>query len=306
MTKLISESVLGYLDSLEQSLNMTPESSRLIIEEVREDLRAHVKSHVHRGLDEEQAVFAALKEMGPPEELAKQMRAVIAPQSNTQIRWLRRIGGIVFVLFAFWMSWHLRAWNYGTSWKLLLGITSVSLPVFLLIWPDVIWRRNWMFSAIPTVVALFLGAMVLTLGQSSTQDISLATPELSISLDVQRYMLLTIFSAQTTFLLAMVQRRRQRIASVVLTAMVVAAIELPFVLEEQYHALRLEDARNRLEAIKVEDGEYPTDQELQTDEFPGFRYVVNDGEYSLMWNRWLCQHFALGYSSDGRPMWVLD
>jgi hypothetical protein len=59
------------------------------------------------------------------------------------------------------------AWDYGFSAGLFFAMLF-HLPVILVLWPKIIWRKNWLFGVVPAVV-LVLGAFVLFMTGTTEQ-----------------------------------------------------------------------------------------------------------------------------------------
>ena len=61
--------------------------------------------------------------------------------------------------------WTFRAWDYGLSTGLFFALVF-HLPVILVLWPRIIWRKNWLFGVVPAAV-LVVGAFVLNMAGTS-------------------------------------------------------------------------------------------------------------------------------------------
>jgi len=311
-SRLITDRVLDYLDALERALQLAPQQARRIVDEVRADLVDQIRRRVEQGRSEPEAVDAALDDLGPPAELARRIRDEAAPEGDAVLRAARYALGLALVGFAGWVLWHGRAWTYGFSPIRALGIAACCLPILLMVWPGVIWRRNWMFSAIPTGVVLAIVAVLAGGGRSATATIDPAVPP-SAPLPasaVGGYVALALLSAVTVFLLVMMQRPRQRVIAIAVGVLLVVAVELPYALEEQRYAARLDDAKAILNDYRSEHGRLPTVEAASATPMAelGFTYTLLEGgeHYSLLWDRPLNPGYALGYSSDQDRMWVND
>ncbi|MGI9473158.1 MAG: permease prefix domain 1-containing protein [Rubripirellula sp.] len=308
MANLISDQVIGYLDTLRDSLDLPSWQTQPIIDEVSADLRGHVQRHVDAGIQEEDAVSAAIAEMGPPAELGRQMKAAIPPLPNSNVRMLRRIVAVVLGLGLFWLLWNIRAWDYGFSMGRVVAVVSVALTMILLVWPDIIWRGNWLYQGLPTMLVLGGSFLAMTVGTSTQFVDGQPVKEPMISIDAMRIGLCVAFVCLAIYLLGMIQQRRQRVVALTFVLLGVAAIEIPFLVEEYYYNRRLDLVKQTLEAAKQSGGTYPLDDGVLSDQFAEFRYGASPkGEkYTLIWNRPLSPHFGLGYASEGDRMWVLD
>ena len=308
MTNLISGRILGYLDALRTSLDLPAEQSQPVVDEVSADLMGHVQRHIEAGATEEDAVAAAITELGPPHQLGAQMKSAIPPLPAAGIRNLRKTAAIMLGLAMLWFLWNIRAWDYGFSWGRVVAFLSVTLPIILVVWPDIVWRQDWMFRFFPTALVLVGCFLMMTVGVSTEYVNGEATTEPLISLNVARIGICVAFASLSFYLLWMVQRRQQRIAAVSLVLIVVAAIEIPFLVEESYWTQRLNVVQQSLEEAKAADGAYPSDVSFLNGKHIGFLYrPTRRGEqYTLIWDRVLNGHFALGFSSEGNRVWVLD
>ncbi len=316
MSRLISDQLLTYLESLEQSLRLPPEQARAVVDEVRADLLAHIQRSVEQGHEERQAVALAIEEMGPADELAAQMRGAIPPLGNYNIRVLRRAAAMFLTLLLLWGFWHVRAMDFGFSIPRAVSCGVLLTPVALLVWPDVIWRKNWMFTVVPTG-AIFLAVMfAMSAGQTTESVILLdphAVPEISDVRDestagLAGYLVLGLLSALTAYLFTQIQRRRQRWLAIGFSLLVVVVIEGPYAVEEYRYGRQLQQFQLSLQALRDESGSYPTKADMRTLETRSFRYRVQaDGDvYSLYWKRPLNPGYAIGYSSKDNRMWIND
>ncbi|QEG41964.1 permease prefix domain 1-containing protein [Roseimaritima ulvae] len=316
MSKLISEQLLQYLETLERSLRMPPEQARPVVDEVRDDLLTHVQRRVERGQDESQAVAAAIEEMGPPEQLAAELRVTMPPMGHASVRVLRRAAAIFLTMFLLWVGWHVRAMDFGFSLPRAVAYGVLLTPIALLIWPDLIWRKNWMFTVVPTVVIFFLSVLVMSVGQTTYTVMEIDPQAAPVIPDVRKpsgggivgYSVLGMLLALTVYLFSQIQRRRQRWLAFGFSLLLVAAIEGPYAVEEYRYSQQLRQTQASLQTLKDERGSYPAEVPLEFLATPAFHYNSQaDGTvYSLFWDRPLSPGYAIGYSSQDNRMWIND
>lgn len=308
MSKLITERVFDYLETLRDAIDLPVEQSQSVVDEVSDDLRRHIQRRIEEGASEEEAVEAALAELGPAEQLGRQMKAEIPPFPTSQIRLLRKVGAFLLAMLLGWFLWNIRAWEYGFSWWRAIAVLSITLPLMLLVWPDVVWRRNWLFRWLPSALVFLFCMLAMTVGVQTEYVDGEPTRTPLLSLNTVRLVITLAFVCLSAYLVAMMQQRRQRIGAIVAAIIVVAAIEVPYLVEETYWHGRLRTIQQQLETAKSSGGSYPLADELSGVEHDGFRYQPGpQGErYTLIWDRSLNSHFALGYSSDRDDIWVLD
>ncbi|PQO32282.1 hypothetical protein DTL21_18840 [Bremerella cremea] len=317
MAELASKQVQDYLDALRTALKLTPQQSSDIVEEVRDDLFDHVRRLVNRGRDEPTAVAEALADLGPAEELACRIRTEVPPWNGALLQTLRCLLTAALVLLVMWIAWQTRANAFGFSWIRAFGLMATVLPIILIVWPGIVWRKNWMFSAVPAGCVLAMVILVLTLGMPnhSTQIIDPEAPRNVPAMDNQNtltivaYLPLVLFAGLSLYLLVMMQRWHQQWIVISFGLLLLVAIEVPYAWEEREYSQRLEAMKTYLAATHQQQGIYPTEQQLI--DHPNtnrFRYrVASDGNsYSLFWRRPLSHGYELAYSTDRDAIWIVD
>lgn len=321
MREASHEKVEGFLQDLEQALGRSAGQARRVVDEVRADLEAHVERLRHDGVEEDEAVRRALDDLGNPYELAHRMRREIPPFGGPVLTTLRTLAAAGVVLWMLLLLWTFRAWEYGFRPSATGLVVGFHLPVALLLWPRIVWRRNWMFAsgiaALAAVVAigLALGGVRSTsvnetllvmnegggLAAPSPVEVAVAEEEPS---RWPWYLVGAGLSGLTLLLLASMQRRvQQRIAILALVASV-AAVEVPFQVEELIFRGEVERFRSYLETAAARTGSLPTSEQI-AEEGPRsssphawVRGTVED--WSLFWARPLSPGASLIYSSaDG-------
>lgn len=241
----------------------------------------------------------------------------VPPWNGPVVRSLRVLLTIAFTLLLASIAWHARADTLGFSWLRVVGWGTMFLTIILIAWPGVVWRKNWMFSAIPAGCIMLLAMLVLSLGFSgqTVQQIGpdgqliAATPSASGTLHVVLYVLLGLFVLFSVYLLLMMRQPRQRLAAIGLVLLLLAIIELPYAWEEQQFALHLDEMKAYLATTYQEQGAYPTEQQLgKRLAGSSFHYrVAPDGsDYSLFWTRPLNHGYELGYSTKRDAVWIID
>lgn len=325
MAKLISKQVIDFLDSLECALQLPSEQSRRIVDEVRADLSEHIQRFVEKGNDEETAVALALDEMGSPDELARHMSAAVPPLNGPAVRLLRRSLTVLLTLLIAWIFWDYRANCYGFSFTRALAIGMVFLPIVLLTWPSVIWRSNWMFSVLPSAAIFIVIILLMSTGQSSSTTLIIspdtpgpvpsypADPRDGIVVSATGYTILGLLATLTIYLMAMMQRKRQRIAAIFAAMLLVAFAEIPYAFEEHHYAARLDQIRTKLGAYRNEHRAYPTEDQFKANqesnqEAKSFRYHIHPSsdDYYVYWTRPLSRGYSLCYTSNNHQMWIND
>lgn len=318
-----------YVAALETALGRPNAQSRDIVDEVRADLNVRVEQLQSDGLPHPDAVQQALGDLGNPYELAHGMKQEIPPFSGDLIRGIRYAAAGGLTLWLVVLLWLLRGWSYGVSGlTVTLAILFMHLPVILLLWPRIVWRRNWLFGLIPAGIA-FAVALVLNLGGvESSQEISGVLPQTeeevaalnrqleqqaAAGMDSPRPFPIAILSTAgiVTFILLMaVQRKVQRRVVVLAALLLVALVEIPFQVEEMLFRRDVEKIHTYLEAGRSPDGAYPAADEFDahgpelTSRNPGLS--VTGQQFSLFWTRPLSSGFAIRYSSDDGRISIQD
>ena len=178
MTDANHERVNDFLRSLEKALGGPGRRSEGILGEVRADLEAHVKRYQAEGQSEDEAVEHALDEMGNPYELAHHVRQEIPPFEGEVLTTIRYVAACGVNLWTLLMLWHFRAGSYGHSGPLVSGaVMLLHLPVILLIWPRIVWRKNWLFGLIPAGLALLLFIFMNSAGVKNEELMSVRIRE---------------------------------------------------------------------------------------------------------------------------------
>lgn len=300
--------VVDFLERFERSLRIASDRRRAAVEEVRADLVAHIEHHAAKGCEQAEAVDRALEEMGDPDTLAHQIVAAAPAFNHPALRVTRYILTVLVAGGFAWLAFELRAWRYGTSVAGLLATGSVFLTLVLLLWPGVVWRRNWLFSFVPAVVILLLAMAMMSVGTEQATTLGEAqspAPDRSVI----PYVLLAALSALVVYLLVMIQRPKQRLIAAALGLLLPVAIELPYKIEESRYEQAVDQAATVLEDYRAEHQSYPeADIDAVTQvESLGFHYWANEQRdgYSLLWDRPLSPEFALGIDHQANR-WIND
>lgn len=314
-----------YLTALESALGRPNGQSRDIVDEVRADLSTQVEHLQADGLSHPEAVQQALGEMGNPYELAHQVKQQIPPFGGTAITAIRYVAAGGLILWLGVLLWLMRGWSYGISGlTVTLAILFMHLPVILLLWPRIVWRRNWLFGLIPAGIGLAVVLLLNLGGVESSQEIVFPQSEEEIAAlnrqleqqaaagdDTSAPILILATAGIVTFILLMaIQRKVQR--RVVLIALVLGAslIEVPFQIEEMVFRQDVESIHRYLEANRGADGSYPGEEEFRAagpelrTSSPGLR--MSDQSFSLFWTRPLSSGFSIRYSSEDGHISIQD
>jgi hypothetical protein len=172
MSSVGREKAEEFFRQLEDAFSGSKEQAREITEELRADFDEHLKRFEGEGKSEDEAIELSLAEMGNPYELGHKMGQEVPPfagKAATIIRYLLSVGVIAWLLFFLWV---MRAWDYGFQSFPYALFGSLHLPVILLLWPRIIWKKNWMFTMSIATAAAFVLASVGFLGKESEQEVS--------------------------------------------------------------------------------------------------------------------------------------
>lgn len=172
MSSVGREKVEEFFKQLEDSFSGSEEQAQEISEELRSDFDEHLKRFEGEGRSEDEAVELALAEMGNPYELGHKMRQEVPPfagKAATIIRYLLSAGLIVWLLFFLWV---MRGWDYGFQSFPYALFGFLHLPVIMLLWPKIIWKKNWMFTMSIATAAAFALISVGFLGKESQTEMT--------------------------------------------------------------------------------------------------------------------------------------
>ncbi|MDG2123269.1 MAG: permease prefix domain 1-containing protein [Verrucomicrobiales bacterium] len=271
MNRANQEKVESYIASLGEALGRGGESSEAIVEEVRSDLEAHVARFQAGGEVESEAVRRALEEMGNPYELAHHMKVEMPPIGRTGLTRIRSVVACGIVFWSAILLWKLRPGVYGFSPGLVGGIVLIHLPAVLLVWPGIVWRKNWLFGLLPAGVSLVAGMLYSFAATTQTSEMPVeATAGEPVSLEAPlaatavtgppQMAVLLVFTglviAAIALLMAM-QQRRQRFIVLVGLVFVVVSIEAVYQFEEWGFRKDLVLVRDYLDSYLSENGGLP-------------------------------------------------
>ena len=314
-----------YLDRLDRSLTVSAPKKREIVDEIRSDLLAQVKRHQGAGKSEAEAVDLALEEMGDPNELAHSLSEVVPPLSTGPVKVLRILAAGGLIAWTLYLLWNIRAWTYGVSPGISAGLIAFHLSLILLVWPGIIWRRNWLFGLVPAGICLVLFLVLQVVGMSQTSSQVTIPIEISPEGEVQApaeaispeppespippalgYSVLVGLLGATALLFYLMQRPRQRRVAIVAALLALLFIEGYFFLDE----VRFRKERDRL--LELVSQPHPGDggplEESELGERPGVRINLSPGQdaFTLFWARPLASGYSLCYSSETDRHWVND
>ena len=317
------EQVNDFLGKLEEALKDSASQREEILDEVRGDLDQHIKRLQEEGYSEDEAVAAALAEMGNPYELAHDMRREIPPFGGPVVTTIRYIAASGLMLWLALLAWGIRAWTYGAEGTaVLLGVLLFHLPIVLFLWPRIVWRRNWLFGLIPAGLAFLVVAFLNVAGIRAEQQFTLPETEkdaAALQLENQEtaerfvtygILLLITLVVITAILLLAMQQRSQRRRVVLALLVVLALVEVPYQVEEMVFRQDRNQVRAYLEANRKETGAWPTDDEIEN-RGPRMRgknphVSTTPDDYWIYWSRPLNSGFALHYSSQDNRVRVQD
>ncbi|BCX47979.1 hypothetical protein HAHE_18870 [Haloferula helveola] len=321
MNETSHQRIDGFLSRLEGALTGPASRSRDIVNEVKADLDDHIERFRANGLSEDEAVDRALEEMGNPYELAHQVGREVPPFGGewlTVIRYLAAGGLAIWLLV---LMWTFRAWSYGTDGvRAVFCVVCLHAPVILLLWPRIIWRRNWLFGVIPAGAA-FLAALVLGAGGTthSSEPVPLPQPgdpavELASTpesgLPLAGIILFTTAAILTAVLLLAIQQRVQRRRVFLLLVGGILLVEIPFEIEEFLFRKDRELVREHIAGVVDRTGSFPNTDELRNDgpelHAKGVSVYSTEDDFSLFWNRPLSSGFAICFSAKDNRVWIQD
>lgn len=311
-----------FFDRLGRALGPPSPRNRDVVAEVRADFLAQVEDLLGEGVPEAEAVDRVLEQMGAPESLAADMKVVLPPLSSGPVAVIRYVLAAGVFGWTLLLMWIFRAWDYGLSPGMFFALLF-HLPVILVLWPRIIWRKNWLFGVVPAAV-LVLGALALNVAGTSSTGMEIAmtedgvlvpTPEIEVAESDEgvRWQLVALMSAlgvAVLILFGMMQRSRQRWVALVAVVVPVLVVEGAFQWEEGV----FRQQRDRLVRLVAEKGESMplrgTLEELGMDHLRqgGRSYALSEDRVhvTLLWSRTLSSGFAIGYDSEDGRIWVND
>ncbi len=201
--------VEDFLARMRAALRLTGPQAEEIAAEMRGNIYDYIELLRSQGRTEDDAVAMALEEMGNPYEVAHHVRNVVALWSHPAVEICRYVLASGIILWAIFITW-CRAWDYGfTASAYIVGI-GFHLPMILIIWPRIVWRKNWLFGIVP---AALCAAAVLAVAALGTQA--------GIG-EAGRYAMLACIVALAIYVVTMMQQPAQR--RFVLLAVLAAAL----------------------------------------------------------------------------------
>ena len=241
-----------------------------IIAEIRADLASHIERFEAAGRSREEALDLALTELGDPQELARTIGSAAAPRQGAAVNTIRFLAAGGMVLWILAMILGIRGGCYG--WAGLgatIVIASLHVPLILLVWPRIIWKKNWLFGLIPAAIAVLLVFFLQFAGVENEGKIERSPPaphagetagsgsmplqgaghaDEEVPLPPERIALLAVLVGANLFLILAMQRRKQRRIALLALLIGVSAVEIPFQIEELIFRRRIQQARDQYEA----------------------------------------------------------
>lgn len=254
-----------FLRSFAQALGHPAGSRDAIIAEIRADLAAHIERYQSAGKSPAEAVDLALAELGDPQELAREIRPAAAPLDGPVLTAIRYVAGAGLALWMLLLAWTLRAGSYGLAGSgITVGVMLLHLPLVLLVWPRIIWRRNWLFGLIPAGVAFAVALFFAMAGQKSemTLDSKLFRPggdgnqiKLPVeaapkkvsgnpSLPSKVIPVFAVAGGVVLFLILAMQRSGQRRTAALAMLVAFTLVEVSFQIEESLFRTKVKSARD--------------------------------------------------------------
>lgn len=293
-----------FLSEFRQALGQPGGRREDTIAEVRADLEAHIEHHRSAGKSQTDAVDLALTQMGDPLELARQVRREASPFDGPVLTGTRFAAAGALILWLLAMLWFIRAGTYGLDgFTATLGITLLHLPLILLVWPRIVWRKNWLFGLIPAGIAFGIALFLAVGGTESRVEFSIPIPTAGEEAVDQAQMdaiqnavgveeplpspaakaLFAVAGGITVFLLVAMQRRTQRRTALVAMVFGMALVEVPFQIEELLFRREIQKARDQVQAsepspgvtVPLQPGDKPRRGDLK----------ILDGRFILTWSQ---------------------
>jgi hypothetical protein len=305
-----------FFDRLEAALGRPSPQNRDVVAEVRADFHAQVEVLQAGGMEEGVAVDQVLEQMGEPEVLAAGMKQALPPLSSGPVAMIRCILAGGLVVWTLLIMWTFRSWDYGFSAGALIAL-GLHLPVIMVLWPRIIWRKNWLFGVVPAAVLVSVAIVLNMTGTSHTEalmtedGVLVAPPDLNVAeadtgMRWQLVVLLSAFGLAAVVLFAMIQRRRQRYLVLAVALLPLLVVEGAFQWEESVFRAHVErmkrlmaDPERKLPARGTfrEMGITASDRDGG-----GHVRLSEDGrDFGMFWSRPLSPSASLHYSSqDGR------
>jgi hypothetical protein len=318
------EKMDSFIRSLKEALGGSAAQAEEILAEVRADLDAHLERYQAAGHPEDEAVELALGEMGNPYELAHHMRRELPPFGGKVLTTIRYVAASGVILWALLLLWMTRPGVYGFSPFLVAIILGLHLPVILLIWPRIVWRKNWLFGMVPAGLALLVAMFFNLAGTSESVEIRLdpgtgdgsaeqapveeySGPE---STKIVPTLMVVGLGATAIALLWSMQQRSQRRVAVLATLLAAVIVEVPYQIEERAFRQDWQRICDYRESSFRKNGAYPT-QAVFKSEGPKLRgkhiWFHQAGEHvTLFWSRPLSSGFSINCSSENDRIWVQD
>lgn len=317
------ERVRGFLDSLRVALGERGGDAG-VVDEVRADLESHIASHRDAGASDDEAITRALDEMGNPYELAHNVRTELPPFGGKALTVVRYVLAAAVLAWTLVLLWALRPGAYGFQPTILALIALLHFPVVLLLWPRIVWRKNWLFGVGPALVGLTIVFGFMLTGTSSTSHsqplllheegapVTPVVPTIEAEPDRSPAHGIALGLAAVSFgLLMSMQRRSQRRAALFALLATVTIVEVVFQTEEAMFRSDLTEIRELLDERLASSGPF-TEEWRGSGELIGRAdldiHLTASGEsYVVRWNRPLSPGHAIVYSSAGdEPIWVQD
>ena len=322
ITESNDKKIQEFVQNLKGALEASDSQSQQITHEVRSDIEAHVESLIAKGHSEDEAVEKAIDEMGNPFELAHHMKREVPPFGGHTVTVVRYVIASLIILWTLFMLWGMRAGTYGFSATLVSIIVLLHLPAILLIWPRIVWRRNFLFGLIPAglvLIATFVFAFggvetetTIQLPVDGGEPLAQAPLETNSAPDPRRMAVpisIGLGAFSIVLLLAMQQRSQQR---TVILALIVGAgtVETIYQVEEALFRRDQKKIDAYLEAAFQENGAYPTREEFDPSGLELTTHhvslIVYDGVFTYFWARPLSHGHSIVSSSNGDSIRVQD
>jgi hypothetical protein len=307
-----------FFDRLEAALGRPSPQNRDVVAEVRADFHAQVDALQEGGMAEDEAVEQVLAEFGEPEALAAGMKRVLPPLSSGPLAVIRYVLAGGAILWTLALMWTFRAWDYGLSPGLFFALLF-HLPVILVLWPKLIWRKNWLFGVVPAAVLVGAAIVLNVAGTSQTsmeivvaEDGSLApSPDVELAEvdDGVRWQLMVLIGAlgvAVVILFGMMQQRRQRLVVLVAVLVPLLIVEGAFQWEESVFRAHVERVKRLMADPERKLPARGTFREMgitaSDRDGGGHVRLSEDGrDFGMFWSRPLSPSASLHYSSqDGR------
>jgi hypothetical protein len=219
------------------------------------------------------------------------------------------------------------------------------LPFVMLLWPRIVWRKNWLFGLIPAGLAMILALIMNFMGttQQSTEiqmpiqpteavqtgvgeEAEPIVPEV-LEVSIPRLpngplvredappmrntvMITTALVVVMAVMLLAMQQRSQRRMMLLILLIGVGGIEVTFQIEEYLFRKDRVAIHDYVAGYVEKEGAFPDVEQFKSAGLDltsnGARYRPGENAFSVFWDRPLSSGFAIVFSSDSNGVRIQD